>query len=150
MFKHYYTVAVRSLARQKVLAFINVFGLSLGIACFTLFLLYAVNELNFDKFHKNANNIYRVYEWVKGLNGGADQAGTNLPMPLGPAIQQDLPDVINAVRVRPERGSSLVRVNNQISRVNVTYADPKVFFSFYFSTYTWQCLRLLFAIRTTW
>ena len=132
MIKNYFILAWRNLARQKVLAFINVFGLSVGIACFTLFLLYTLNELNFDKFHKNAGNIYRVYELVKPLNGGNEQAGTNLPMPLAPALKQNLPGVINAIRVRPERGNSMVRVNQAIQRVSVTYADPKFFSVFTF------------------
>lgn len=132
MLKHYFKIAWRSLARQKVLAFINVFGLSLGIACFTLFLLYTVNELTYDKFHSKANNIYRVYEWMKSLNGGNEQAGTNLPMPLGPALKQDFPDVVNAVRIRGDRGASLVRVDKDIQRVKITYADPQFFSVFSF------------------
>jgi putative ABC transport system permease protein len=69
MIKHYFNIAVRNLFRQKILAFINVFGLSAGLACFTLFLLYAVNEFTFDRFHKNAKDIYRVYEWTQGQPG---------------------------------------------------------------------------------
>ena len=63
MIKHYFKVAIRNLARRKVLALINVLGLSIGLACFTLFLLYAVHEFSYDRVHKNANNIYRVYDW---------------------------------------------------------------------------------------
>ena len=62
MFTNYLLVARRNLAKQKVLSFINVFGLSLGIACFSLFLLYALNEFSFDGFHRNAKNLYRVYD----------------------------------------------------------------------------------------
>ncbi len=132
MLKHYCKIAYRSLARQKVLAFINVFGLSLGIACFTLFLLYTVNELNYDKFHKNGNNVYRVYEWIKAMNGGTEQAGTNLPMPLGPALKQDLPDVVTAVRLRGDFGGSLVRVDKDVRRLKVSFADPEFFSVFSF------------------
>jgi hypothetical protein len=53
MIKHYFKIAVRNLSRQKALAFINVFGFSVGLACFILFLLFAVNEFSFDRFHKN-------------------------------------------------------------------------------------------------
>jgi len=45
MIKHYIKIAFRNLARQKVLTAINIAGLSIGLACFSLFLLYAVNEL---------------------------------------------------------------------------------------------------------
>ena len=60
---HYIRVALRNLERQKALAFINILGLSIGLACFTLFLLYAVNEFSYDRFHTNASNIYKVYNW---------------------------------------------------------------------------------------
>ena len=63
MLKNYFKVALRNLSKQKALAFINIFGLSAGIACFSLFMLYAVNEFSFDSFNKNADNIYRVYLW---------------------------------------------------------------------------------------
>jgi putative ABC transport system permease protein len=132
MIKHYFKVALRSLARQKVLAFINVFGLSIGIACFSLFLLYAENELTFDTFHKDANNIFRVYEQSKGLNGQEPSASTSLPMPLAKAIKQDLPDVLNAVRVRGDRGTNLVRIDKTVHRVKVNYADPTFFNVFTF------------------
>ena|SRR5438552_12514539 len=67
---HYIKIALRNLATQKTLAFINVAGLSIGLACFSLFLLYSVNELSFDRFHKNADNIYRVW-WVFAITGFA-------------------------------------------------------------------------------
>ena len=63
MIKHYFKIAFRNLAKQKVLSGINILGLSIGLACFILFLLYAVNEFTFDRFHKNADN-------VSGFTGG--------------------------------------------------------------------------------
>src|SRR5258705_4063479 len=60
MIKNYFKTAWRNLLRQKTLAFINVFGLSVGIAFFILLLLYSVIELSFDRFNKNAKNIYCV------------------------------------------------------------------------------------------
>ena len=50
MLKHYFTIAFRNLAKQKILAAINIFSLSIGIACFSLILLYAINEFSFDRF----------------------------------------------------------------------------------------------------
>src|SRR5689334_12819419 len=104
MFRNYFKIATRNLAKQKTLAFINVFGLSVGIACFSLFMLYAVNELSFDRFNKNANNIYRVCLWHEAKAGEEAQGSSYQPMPLGPALKQDLPGVENYVRIR-EAGS---------------------------------------------
>jgi putative ABC transport system permease protein len=60
MFKNYFKIALRNITRQKTLAFINIFGLSVGIACFILFSLYAINEFTFDRFHKNSADTYLV------------------------------------------------------------------------------------------
>ena len=62
MFKNYLIVAWRNLVRQKGLSFISIFGLALGIACFSLLVLYALNEFGFDGFHQHAAQIYRVYD----------------------------------------------------------------------------------------
>src|SRR5450432_4022622 len=98
MIKNYLKVAWRNLANQKGLTFINVAGLSVGIACFILFLLYAVNELSFDRFHRNGKNIYRVYETTRAMDGNSGNA-VQTAMPLGPAMKKDFPDVVSYVRI---------------------------------------------------
>src|SRR5215217_144130 len=132
MVKHYFKIALRNLSRQKGLAFINILGLSVGLACFSLFLLYAVNEFSFDRFHKNAKNIYRVYRWTEAMQGDPAQGDVYLPMPLGPAMKQDLPDVENYVRVEEAWGESYVKFENKIDRIKVSFADPQIFSMFSF------------------
>jgi putative ABC transport system permease protein len=132
MFKNYIKTAIRSLARQKGLAFINVSGLSIGLACFILFLLYAVNEFSFDRFHKNSSRIFRVYGWYQPMNGEKANGSTYLPMPLGPALKQDLPEVETYVRFRESWGESFIKADGRISRQGVVYADPQIFDVFSF------------------
>jgi putative ABC transport system permease protein len=132
MIKHYFKIAVRNLGRQKVLSFINIAGLSIGLACFSLFLLYSVNEFSFDRFHKNAKNIYRVYRWTEAMNGQEAEGDVYLPSPLGPAMKADLPDVANYVRFREAWSESFVKIDGIVRRVNVSYADPSIFSVFTF------------------
>ncbi|HEY6503048.1 MAG TPA: ABC transporter permease [Chitinophagaceae bacterium] len=132
MIKHYFKIALRNLGRQKVLSFINVIGLSLGLACFSLFLLYAVNEFSFDRFHKNADNIYRMYRWSDAMSGQEASGDVYMPSPLGPAMKADLPDVANYVRLREGWGESFIKVDGQVSRMPVSYADPSIFSVFSF------------------
>jgi putative ABC transport system permease protein len=132
MIKHYIKIALRNLGRQKGLAFINILGLSLGLACFTLFLLYAVNEFNYDRFHKNGDNIYRVYRWTEAMQGDPAAGDVYMPMPLGPALKQDLPDVENFVRFQESWGENYVRAENSISSNRISFADPQVFSVFSF------------------
>ena len=61
MFKNYIKIAFRSLLRGKAHSLINILGLSLGIGVCILIVLFVRDEWTFDKFHKNADRIYRVY-----------------------------------------------------------------------------------------
>ena len=67
MLKNYLKIAFRNLVRKKVFSFINIFGLAIGMACTILILLWVRDELSYDNFQKNGNNIYRVvYKWRSG------------------------------------------------------------------------------------
>ena len=118
--------------RQKILSFINIAGLSIGLACFALFLLYAVNEFNFDRFHKNADDIYRVYRWSEAMGGQEASGDVYMPSPLGPALKADLPDVTNFVRLRDAWGESFIKVDGNTRSMNVSFADPSFFSVFTF------------------
>jgi putative ABC transport system permease protein len=132
MVKIYFKIAIRNLAKQKTLAFINIFGLSVGLACFSLFMLYAVNEFSFDRFHKKGNNIYRMYLWFEAKGEEEAHGMSYHPMPLGPAMKQDLPDVENYVRIREGWGENFIKADNKVSREEVSYADPSFFSLFSF------------------
>ncbi|MGH2646653.1 MAG: ABC transporter permease, partial [Ginsengibacter sp.] len=129
MFKNYFKIALRNLQKQKAFASINIAGLSIGIACFSLLLLFVVNELSFDSFHKNASVIYRPYVTNNTLGGSPDfdntdyssNSGSN-PAPLGDAMKKYLPDVVDYVRVQLPWGENLIRVGNNVHRSEVTYA----------------------------
>src|SRR5688572_6854319 len=125
MIKHYFKVALRNLSRQKGLTFINILGLSVGLACFSLFLLYAVNEFSFDRFHADAKNIYRVYRWTEPMQGEPASGDVYMPMPLGPAMKEELSDVRNYVRIQDSWGDSYVKIGDRIDRIPVTFADPQ-------------------------
>lgn len=131
MFKSYLVIAWRNLARQKGLSFISIFGLSLGIACFSLFLLYAMNEFSFDGFHKHADQIYRVYSgshvWTRKESGGIFT-----PMPLGPAMKQDLADVEDYVRYA-QAVETYLKLDDARGRENMAFADPSFFSVFSFN-----------------
>ena len=136
MFKNYFKAAWRRFQQHKIFSFINISGLSIGIACFFLLTLYAYNELSFDKFNKNANNIYRPNLWFSGTNeypaeGYMDYSGPTSAT-LGEAMKKSLPDVINYVRIQLPYDESLLRIGDKGFRSNVTYADPSLFSVFSF------------------
>lgn len=132
MFKLYYKIAIRALFRQKVLSGINILGLSIGIACFSLSLLYAINELNFDRFHANGQNIYRVYRSSLASLNTAGENNIYTPMPMAPAMKLDIPEMKNFVRMQEGWNDVFVRAGENISLIPVTFADPSFFDVFSF------------------
>ena len=131
MLKNYLLIAWRNLSRQKVLSVINICGLSLGIACFSLFLLYALNEFGFDGFHRNAKDLYRAYNGNTTYHKHPAVGGLFTPMPLGPAMKQDLPGVVDFTRfVQPFE--TFLRQGDVGKREFIAFADPSFFRMFSF------------------
>lgn len=73
MIKNFFLVTIRNMYRNKAFSMINILGLSLGMACSLLIILWVQDELSIDAYHKNKGNIYAVYEreFTEGkVNGG--------------------------------------------------------------------------------
>ena len=69
MLKNYFKIALRNLLRFKTYSFINIFGLSVGIACSILIILWIHDELSYDRFHKNLSDLYLVVQKCYNQNG---------------------------------------------------------------------------------
>src|SRR6516162_6731283 len=121
MLKQYFKIALRNLTKQKGLAVINILGLSIGIACFSLFLLFAVNEFSFDRFHKNGDRIYRMYRFTEAMPDQEAGADVYMPMPLGPAMKNDLADVVDYVRFNEGWREDFIKVDDKISTLEISF-----------------------------
>jgi len=129
MLKNYIKIAVRAMRRQKVYASINIFGLAVGIAFCALIFLFIRDELNYDQFHEEGDRIHRVLMVRYELDGGSSN-GTNHSVPLGPTLQQDIPEIENYIRFRRTR--HYVRTTGEALEETVLYADPSIFDVFSF------------------
>jgi len=109
MWINYFKVAFRNIARQKFYAFVNVFGLTIGLASTILISLYITDELSYDRFHKDADRIYQV--GVFGRLAGQEFNGASSPAPMAATIVDEIPDVEAAIRL------------NQWSKVICGYGD---------------------------
>ena len=96
MFRNYLKVAARNLLRHKSYSAINVFGLAAGMACCLLIALYVWDELSYDRFYKNAGSIFRVVTDTR--NGDNLESSAGSPVPLGPALKNEFPEISQAVR----------------------------------------------------
>ena len=97
MFQNYLKITLRSLWRNKVLAGINIFGLSVGIAACLLILVFIADELSYDKFQEKGNRIARVIMEYGG-NGEVIKAAVT-GTKVAPAFSRDFPEVESAVRI---------------------------------------------------
>src|SRR5262249_10248551 len=103
MFKNYWTVAWRNLWKTRTSSVINIVGLSTGLVCFIIILLYVRNELSFDRYHKNADRIYRVAKDFVNRDGSRIPDATTPPA-LSFALRNDLPEVEQTTRLAPAGG----------------------------------------------
>jgi putative ABC transport system permease protein len=96
MWKNYMTVAVRNLLRQKGYSAINIAGLAAGMVCAVLIMLWVQEELSYDRFHENAEWLYRV---EADLSDAGGIYHTNVtPFPAGPAFAAEVPEILAAAR----------------------------------------------------
>ncbi|NET33658.1 MAG: FtsX-like permease family protein [Cyanothece sp. SIO1E1] len=99
MFKNYMKVTLRSLKKQKSYAFINVFGLAIGLAFCALIFLYVQDELTYDQMHEKRDRLYRVELAHFDEQGNQDRSFRNGPIPLGPTLQAEVPGIEHFARI---------------------------------------------------
>src|ERR1700674_5024850 len=113
MYRNYLKTAWRNLMKNKAFSLINIAGLSIGMAACLLILQYVNFELSYDRFNKNAEDIYRVYN-DRYQNGKLIQHGTITYSAIGKAMKDDYPEIVENVRVEP------------MSSVVITYNEKKI------------------------
>jgi len=128
MFRNFLKVAVRYLATHKGYTLINTLGLSVGVACCILIMLFVKSEWSFDRFHSKAKRIYRA--WLDEHYKGEIFTNTTTPLPLVPVLQANLPDVQTACRVAAF--NTLVKYNNNTFNEPVNMVDSSFFSLFDF------------------
>jgi hypothetical protein len=104
MFKNYLKIALRNIKRNKGYSFINIAGLSVGLTCCILILLYVKYEFSYDRYHENADNIYRVVMKQPGNVYMGNEWFNVGPGGLKSTLMEEYPEVIYSTRARPEGG----------------------------------------------
>jgi ABC-type antimicrobial peptide transport system permease subunit len=92
MFKNYLKVAWRNLVRNKAFSAINILGLSLGLMCSMLIMLWIQDERSVDAFHKNGNRLFQVYERSKYSDGKVDAGYTTQGL-LAEELKKVIPEI---------------------------------------------------------
>ena len=102
MIRNYFKTAIRNLIRSKAYSFINIAGLSLGLACAMLIVLYIKDEVSYDRFHEKANEIFRIDRKLMRSNGSIDNSGYTGYF-QGPRFTAGIPEIKSFVRLQPSQ-----------------------------------------------
>lgn len=96
MLKNLFKIAFRNILKDKVYSTINIVGLTIGITCSLFLFMYILDEISYDRHHKNASNIFRIVSNIKETDNAFTWAVAQIPM--AEELRNNYPEVKNAVR----------------------------------------------------
>ncbi len=128
MFKNYFKIAYRNLWKEKTSAFISTGGLAIGMACCMLILLYLKDELSFNLFNTNINNIYGL-NWITKQTGGQITVDATTPVPLAPALTPKIPGVQAAARLYQRSGEMQAGNSQNGHAAEARFQEQNVYFT---------------------
>jgi predicted permease len=123
MIKNYLKISLRNLKKYKGFSFINILGLSIGMASCILIFMWVKDELSYDRFHTNADSIYRVTEHQYNSSGGYFPVAVT-PWPLAEALKNDFPEIIESARLRILSGGLISFQDKKFYENNFVAVDP--------------------------
>jgi putative ABC transport system permease protein len=129
MFKNYFKIAWRNLSRNKALSFINIAGLSIGLACCMLIFLYTKDEVSYDRFHEKKDSLFRLTCDIIEKDGKQTKFGL-AAMVEGPAFKQEVPEIKDFVRVKDDE--FIIKNGNETFTEKVLFVDDNFFSVFSF------------------
>ena len=131
MIKNYLKIAYRNLVKYKFISFINIFGLTVGLACCMLILTYILNELSYDKYQPNADRVYRVTRTF--LNPDTKAVSLTLSTiapPFAPLLKNDFGEIEDLTRTISNGTTPMKYEEKMFNEDNVMFADDH-FFNFF-------------------
>lgn len=122
MLQNYLKIALRNLWKQRSYTFINLAGMSVGMACCFLLLIYVNHERHYDEFHPKGDRLYRV-NYQANFSGSTFEL-VRIPAPIGPAMKDYFPQIEQVARLYPRSISVReVNTNKQFEIERAMFAD---------------------------
>jgi putative ABC transport system permease protein len=130
MIRNYLKVAFRAIVRNKLSSFINIFGLALAMCCSLMIYLFIRDEVSYDKFNANKDNIYRVTREFLSPDGSVNLHLGHVSPPFGPLLKNDFTDFDHVVRTLQSRFTVAYQENGEEKKSsyedNTFYAEPEI------------------------
>ena len=121
MFKNYFKVAVRNFAKQKLFTTINIIGLAMGMSVSLLILGVLSQVMQFDTFHENGDDLYRVVTNIKDIDGKRTYATS--PLAVYDELISNYSGIKEATRINYSLGLAVIHNQGEI-QVSGIYTDP--------------------------
>lgn len=127
MLTSYLKIAFRNLLRDRIYSLINIVGLGVGIAISILLLLWSLDELSYDRFHREAANIYHVN--TNFDNNGNNITWTYTPAPIAVFGKNEIPDIREAVRTQNIQQMKIFTYKDTkiVEKIKGAYVDENFF-----------------------
>jgi putative ABC transport system permease protein len=132
MFKNYLKIAYRNIIKQKAYSIINIFGLALGLAACILVGLYIYQDFQYDNYHQNRDNIYRVSVKTIAPNGTDHTAET--PALVAPNLEQHFPEINKISRIFFSSNDLITYEDKKFYEEDIVFADNDFFDMFSYKT----------------
>ena len=123
MFLNYLKTTFRSLKKNTGYSFINIFGLAIGMACCIIILFWVHDELSFDRFHKNSDNLYRIVEKFQFTDGHEQKYGV-APDELTPILKNNYPEIKYVSRFLPGEKMTVQYKEKIFNEKQIAMVDP--------------------------
>src|SRR5258708_14490418 len=123
MFKNYIKTAFRSLLKNKGFTFLNVLGLSLGLATCLLIVFYVADELSYDRYNVKADRIFRVNTDMK-LGDNITNFAIAAPA-VSPSLTGNFPEIERSVRLPRQENVRFRKAHQDIQQFNIARSAPR-------------------------
>jgi putative ABC transport system permease protein len=126
MLKNYVLTAFRNILRNPVYFIINLAGLSLGVVCCMLIVVFIDHELSFDQFHSRKERIYRVdYNFVAGESR---TISPSVPVFVGPYLKRNFPEIEDVTRLMEAFTPRVISYEDKVfDEPGFSWVDPGFF-----------------------
>jgi putative ABC transport system permease protein len=126
MFRNYLKIGLRNLRKHKAFSFINILGLAVGLTCCMLIGLFIKEEQSYDRFHENADNIYRFTREFKSPDGSTSLHLSRLAPPFSPLLRAEYINEIDKIGRFAVFGGTVVYEDKVFNEPNFGFADPEI------------------------
>ena len=128
MIRNYLKIAWRNLMKHRFISGINLFGLTVGITCCLLILTYILHELSYDRYHKNAGNIYRIHRtFINPESGDINLRLAAVAPPFAPLLQNDFKEIRKVTRFLSNGNTAFRYEDKRFNEQDAYFADEHLF-----------------------